>query len=220
MSSAPPEHATTEASRPSLPEAIAGPRVVAIARGLDPAGLEPIASGLLAGGIRAFEVTLNSQGALESIERLARRFEPHGLLVGAGTVMDIGAAESAVGAGARFLVSPHTDPALVRWAADHGVPMVPGAFTPTEIVAAWRAGAAAVKLFPASVAGAGFVREARGPLRGIPLVPSGGITIENAPAFIVAGAVAVGVGNWLTGDGDPTGIGERGARLVAALQDT
>jgi 2-dehydro-3-deoxyphosphogluconate aldolase / (4S)-4-hydroxy-2-oxoglutarate aldolase len=205
--------------RPSLPDAIAGPGLVAIARGLDPAGLERIATGLLEGGIRAFELTLNSPGALAGIAALARRFESDGLLMGAGTVMDIAAAEAAVEAGARFLVSPHTDPELVAWAAARGIPMLLGACTPTEIVTAWRAGAAAVKLFPASVAGPAFVREHQGPLGAIPLVPSGGITIENAAAFIAAGAAALGIGSWLTGDGEPGGIRDRGARLVAAVRD-
>ena len=94
---------------------------------------------------------------------------------------------------------------------------VPGAFTPTEILAAWRAGAAAVKLFPASAVGPTFVREVRGPLPGIPLIPTGGVTAETAPAFIAAGAVAVGIGSWLTGSGDPAVVEERAAELVAAV---
>jgi 2-dehydro-3-deoxyphosphogluconate aldolase / (4S)-4-hydroxy-2-oxoglutarate aldolase len=206
-----------DVNRPALPEAIVGPRVIAIARGLDPASMARIAEGLLRGGVRAFELTLNSPGALDGIAELVRRFEADGLVVGAGTVMDVEAAGAAIDAGARFLVSPHTDPDLVRWAATRRVPMVPGAFTPTEIVLAWRAGAAAVKLFPASVAGPAFVREHRGPLGHIPLVPSGGMTLENAPAFVAAGAVAVGLGSWLTGDGDPAAIAERARTLLVAL---
>ena len=103
----------------------------------------------------------------------------------------------------------------MAWAAGRGIPAFPGCATPTEILAAWRAGAAAVKLFPASSAGPGFVREMSGPFPEIPLVPTGGVTVETAPAFIAAGAVAVGMGGWLLGDGaagrDP-GTCHRGRR--------
>ena len=107
----------------------------------------------------------------------------------------------------------------MAWAAERGIPAFPGAFTPTEILAAWRAGAAAVKLFPASMAGHTFLREFRGPFPDIPLVPTGGITVESAPAFIRAGAVAVGLGSWLTGDGEPAGIAERGVAVVRAVAE-
>ena len=133
--------------------------------------------------------------------------------------MTIEAAERAVNAGATFVVSPHTDAALVEWATERGIPCFPGAFTPTEILAAWRAGAAAVKLFPASVAGPAFVREFRGPFPHIPLLPTGGVTAESAPDFIRAGAVAVGLGSWLIGDGDPNGITGRAAAVVHAVNE-
>jgi 2-dehydro-3-deoxyphosphogluconate aldolase/(4S)-4-hydroxy-2-oxoglutarate aldolase len=140
-----------------------------------------------------------------------------GLLLGAGTVLSVDAAERAVEAGAGFLVAPHTDPTIVEWAAARGIPTFPGALTPTEILAAWRAGAAAVKLFPASAVGPAFVREVRGPFRDIPLVPTGGVTAETAPSFIAAGAVAVGLGSWLTGSGDPATVAERAREVVDAL---
>jgi 2-dehydro-3-deoxyphosphogluconate aldolase / (4S)-4-hydroxy-2-oxoglutarate aldolase len=148
--------------RSALPEEIAGPRVVAIGRGLPPDRLDRIAGGLVAGGIRAFEVTLNSPDALGGITALARDWGGR-LLAGAGTVLDIEGAQQAADAGARFIVSPHTDPRLIDWAVGRGLPVFPGAFSPTEILTAWNAGATAVKLFPASVAGPAFVREFRGP---------------------------------------------------------
>ena len=199
-----------------MPDEITGPRVVAIGRGLPPDRVERIAEGLVAGGIRSFEITLNSPGALGTIAALAERWGDR-LLVGAGTVLDVSEAAAAVDAGARFIVSPHTDPALIDWAVAHDVPVLPGAFSPTEILVAWRAGATAVKLFPASVAGAAFVREFRGPFREIPLIATGGVTIESAPAFLAAGAAAVGMGGWLTGDGEPGGIADRARRLVRTL---
>ena len=208
-------------ARPALPAGVVEGGVVAIARRLDPTRVTAVADGLLGGGVRAFEVTLNEPvaAALDSIAIVARHAAGTELRIGAGTVLSIEAASRAVDAGATFLVMPHTDPALVAWAAARGIPAFPGAFTPTEIVAAWHAGAAAVKLFPASVAGPTFLREFRGPFPDIPLVPTGGVTVETAPAFIRAGAVAVGIGSWLIGDGDPVGITERGAQVVRAVAE-
>jgi 2-dehydro-3-deoxyphosphogluconate aldolase/(4S)-4-hydroxy-2-oxoglutarate aldolase len=208
---------TTHRARPPVPAGVRDGRVIAIGRGLDPATVPAIGEALAAGGVRAFEVTLNSPAALEAIAALAERFEPDRLLVGAGTVLDLDAAAAAVVAGARFLVMPHTDPDLVAWATDRGIPAFPGALTPTEVLAAWRAGATAVKVFPASTVGPSFVRELRGPLPQVPLVPTGGITLDSAPDFIAAGALAVGLGSWLTGSGDPVVVEERARAIVAAL---
>ncbi len=99
-----------------------------------------------------------------------------------------------------------------------GVPVFPGAMTPTEIVAMWAAGATAVKVFPASAVGPSFVREVRGPLRHVPLIPTGGITAEIIGAYIAAGAIAVGMGSWLSGDGDPAGIAIRAAQALDAIR--
>lgn len=203
--------------RPAIPDAILTGRLIVVGRRLEPAGIAAIAGALVEAGIHVFEVTLNSPGALEAIALLRARFEPNELLVGAGTVLDTGNAERAVEAGARFIVMPHTDVEIVHWAAARAIPAFPGAFSPTEILQAWRAGASAVKLFPASVAGVAFVRECRGPLPEIPLIPTGGVTLEDAPRFLAAGAVAVGMGGWLTSDADQEGIRARGERLVAAL---
>jgi 2-dehydro-3-deoxyphosphogluconate aldolase/(4S)-4-hydroxy-2-oxoglutarate aldolase len=177
-----------------------------------------VALALQAGGVGAFELTLNEPeaDALHTLESVARR-QTIGLAVGAGTILSIEAARRAVDAGATFLVMPHLDTDLVAWAADRGIPALPGCATPTETLAAWRAGAAAVKLFPASVAGPAFVREMRGPLPDIPIVPTGGISLDNAPAFIGAGAVAVGLGGWLIGDADPTGVRARAGQIVEAV---
>ena len=202
-----------------VPDAISGPRIIAIARGLEPDRLARIADGLLAGGIHAFEVTLDSPGALPAIESLVRRFEGTPLRVGAGTVLDVEAAAAAVDAGATFLVSPHGDADIVRWAVAASVPVFPGAMTPTEIVAMWAAGATAVKVFPASAVGPSFIREVRGPLRHVPLIPTGGITAETVGAYIAAGATAVGMGSWLSGDGDPAGIAARATQALAAVRD-
>jgi 2-dehydro-3-deoxyphosphogluconate aldolase/(4S)-4-hydroxy-2-oxoglutarate aldolase len=205
-------------ARHAVPEAILDGRVVAIARGLDPSSMVDIAGALIDGGVTAFEVTLNSRSALDAIAAVRAAVPAGRLLVGAGTVLDRASAEAAVGAGAQFLVMPHTDLELIDWAAGRDVPVFPGAFTPTEILAAWRAGATAVKLFPASAVGPSFVRELRGPLPEISLIPTGGVTAENAPDFIRAGAVAVGLGSWLTGAGDPATIRARATQLTEAIR--
>jgi 2-dehydro-3-deoxyphosphogluconate aldolase / (4S)-4-hydroxy-2-oxoglutarate aldolase len=190
---------------------------VAIARGMSPEAAPIVAEALAAGGVGAFEITLNDplDRALRGIEAVASRSS--GLEVGAGTVLTIEAAQAAIDAGATFLVMPHIDPELVAWAAERRIPTLPGAATPTEILVAWRAGAAAVKVFPASSLGPAFLREVRGPLPDIPLVPTGGVTADTAGAFISAGAIAVGLGSWLVGDGEPAGVASRAKRVVAAV---
>jgi 2-dehydro-3-deoxyphosphogluconate aldolase/(4S)-4-hydroxy-2-oxoglutarate aldolase len=213
-----PDVTGTTAARLPVPPQIQDAGVVAIGRRLEPGTVVGIAEALARGGIGAFEITLDSDGSMAALERLAHRFgDGRELLVGAGTVLDEESARAAVRAGARFLVMPHLDELLVRVAVEEGIPVFPGAFTPTEIVAAWRAGATAVKLFPASVAGVAFVREFRGPFRDIPLLPTGGVSLETAPAFIAAGAVAVGLGSWLVAGGELGAIESRARTLVAAI---
>ena len=205
---------TEPSPRPGIPAGLLASGVVAIARRLTADSAPQVADALAAGGVLAFEITLNEpvDVALRAIESVARRSPDQA--IGAGTVLSIDAGRRALDAGATFLVMPHTDPEIVAWAAARGVPTLPGAATPSEVLAAWRAGAAAVKVFPASVVGPAFVRECRGPFPDIPLVPSGGVTAEAAADFIRAGAVAVGVGSWLIGDAAPEGLTARARRIV------
>lgn len=211
----------TESARPAVPAGITAGRVVAIGRRIDPARVGAIIDGLLQGGVQAFELTLNEPeaDALRSIEAAARHASGTAMTVGAGTVLSIEAAQRALAAGATFLVSPHTDRELVAWAAANGTPAFPGASTPTEVHAGWRAGAAAVKVFPASVVGPAFLRELRGPFPDIPVIPTGGITADDAGDYIRAGAIAVGLGSWLLGDGEARGVSERAARVVRAVTE-
>jgi 2-dehydro-3-deoxyphosphogluconate aldolase / (4S)-4-hydroxy-2-oxoglutarate aldolase len=184
-----------------------------------PSAVAAIATALVDGGVRAFELTLNDpeDEALRSIGAAARIGPGLGIQVGAGTVLSIEAAERAVDAGAAFLVMPHLDVELLRWAAGRGIPAMPGCATPTEILTAWRAGAAAMKVFPASSLGPSFLRECRGPFPGLPLLPTGGITVDNAASFIAAGAIGVGMGGWLIGDADPAGVRERAGQIVGVV---
>lgn len=206
-------------SRPALPDGLVAGRVIAIARRMGPGTVGSVIDGLLDGGVRAFELTLNAPeaDALLAIEAAARHATGTGMSIGAGTVLSIEAARRALAAGATFLVSPHTDPELVAWAAANGTPILPGAATPTEAYAGWRAGAAAVKAFPASVLGPAFLRELHGPFPDLPIIPTGGVTADNAGDYIRAGAVAVGLGSWLIGDGEVRGVTERADRVVRAV---
>lgn len=201
--------------RPSLPEAVTRGRVVAIARRCPPQRARRLAETLWEEGIHVLEITMEGEGAAEALAAAAGT-----IVVGAGTVLDQATAETALAAGASFLIAPHTDPGLVRWAAGRGVPLVPGALSPTEVVAGWSAGAAAVKVFPASVGGPELVRHLRGPFPDIPFLPSGGVDDVNAPSYLAAGAVAVGVGGWLTGDERMEVVAHRARALVAAIAPT
>ena len=208
-------------SRPAVPTALTDGGVVAIARHVRVDAAAALADALAAGGIGAFELTLNEPeaDALATLAAAADHVATAALpmAIGAGTVLSIAAARRAVDAGASFLVAPHLDAEIVAWAAAQGVPMLPGAATPTEVLAAWRAGAAAVKVFPASVLGPAFLREMRGPFPDIPLQPTGGISVETAGAFIQAGAIAVGIGSWLFADRDPAEVTARGRQATAVV---
>ncbi len=211
----------TDPARPAIPDGIRTGRVIAIARRLGLADLGQIIDGLLDGGVQAFELTLNEPEpeALRAIEAAARHATGTAMTIGAGTVLSIEAARRALDVGATFLVSPHTDPELVAWAAANGTPTFPGAATPTEAYSGWRAGAAAVKVFPASVLGPAFLREIHGPFPDLPLIPTGGVTADTAGDYIRAGAVAVGLGSWLIGDGEVRGVTERAERIVRAVTE-
>ena len=159
------------------------------------APLRAAVTALAAGGIDVVEITLTTPGALEAIAGLASDEGLKGCMIGAGTVLDVKAARDVIARGARFVVSPAFDRFVVRYCRDHHVPCLPGAFTPTELHEAWRAGATAVKLFPASTLGPQYLREVLAPLPFLRVVPSGGVSLENAGDWIRAGAAAVSVGS-------------------------
>jgi 2-dehydro-3-deoxyphosphogluconate aldolase/(4S)-4-hydroxy-2-oxoglutarate aldolase len=208
--------------RPAIPELIRTSRVIAIGRNVPAKDVPRVGEALVAGGVHVIELTLNEPeaAALESIAALARVADDLGVLVGAGTVLSIAAAQRAVDAGARFIVSPHTDRDLVGWSVERGVPAFPGALTPTEILAAWTAGASAVKLFPAAAVGTGYIKQLAGPFPSIPLVPTGGVSAETASDWIAAGGVAVGMGSWLIGDGELAGVTTRARQVTTAVRSS
>lgn len=151
---------------------------------------------LFQNGIRLIEITMDTPGAVEVFESLRSRV-PANALLGAGTVTDMARAEAALAAGASFIVTPNIDLEVIRTVRAHGIPIMPGALTPTEICTAVKAGADFVKVFPASAVGPGYFRELRGPFEKIPFMASGGVNLENAAEFIKFGVDALGLGGAL-----------------------
>ena len=181
-----------------------------------------IAKVLHEGGLSCLEITMTTPGALRAIEEA--REELPDVLMGAGTVLDAPTARQAILAGAQFLVTPTVELDVIEVAHRYGVPVIPGAMTPTEILTCWEAGADMVKVFPASVLGPGFIKALHGPLPQIPLVPTGGITAENAGDYIQAGAAMVCAGSWLVGKDVLSGAGidalrDRACQLVQVVRE-
>jgi 2-dehydro-3-deoxyphosphogluconate aldolase/(4S)-4-hydroxy-2-oxoglutarate aldolase len=178
-------------------ERIRRERLVAILRRV--ADVDATVAGLVEAGVGVVEITLDDPGALGAIERARGRGD---VTVLAGTVRRAEQVDAAIGAGAEAIVGPGFVRAVVDRAAELGVPAIPGALTPTEIEAAWAAGAALVKLFPAWPGGPRYVRDVLAPLADVPLLVTGGVDAANARAFLDAGAVAVGVGSALDDPGE------------------
>jgi len=203
-------------------EAILEKKVVAVIRMPDAARILDVIEALKAGGVRILEITLTVPGALDIIQKLAAA-KPEGVLIGAGTVLDADTAAAAVWSGADFIVSPLADPGMIAACRAHDTLVAPGAFTPAEIVAAWDRGADIVKVFPATSLGPQYFRDVRGPFPQLRLMPTGGVSVENARAFIEAGAAAVGVGTALVDKklveaGDWAALTAKARRLVDSLQ--
>jgi len=146
-----------------------------------------------AGGIDVLEVTMTVPGAVKLIDSLAAKYPD--AVVGAGTVLDAETARACILAGARFIVSPAVDRGTIECCRRYSIPVLPGALTPTEVLAAWQAGADFVKVFPAgALGGASYLKALKAPFPQIELVPTGGVSLDTAAAFIQAGAAALGVG--------------------------
>jgi len=170
-------------------------KIVAIIRGAKPDDVLKIADALYAGGIRLMEITINSPKALFVIEELSGQMRDK-VIIGAGTVLDADTARAAIAVGAKFIISPTTDIETIKMTKRYAVVSIPGAFTPSEILAAHTLGADIIKVFPARL-GADYIRDIRGPLPHIPLMPTGGVNLDNILEFQKAGAVAFGIGSSL-----------------------
>nr|WP_294873714.1 bifunctional 4-hydroxy-2-oxoglutarate aldolase/2-dehydro-3-deoxy-phosphogluconate aldolase [uncultured Pedobacter sp.] len=169
-------------------------KIIAIIRGAHPADVIKIAEALYAGGIRILEITMNSAQPLTVIKELNDKFGSR-MIIGAGTVLDVESAKKAVAAGASFILSPIVDAEVIKIAKSLGVVNIPGAYTATEIYYAYKNGADIVKVFPAT--SPSYLKDIAGPLPQIPLLPTGGVTLENIKDFKNAGAVGFGIGSAL-----------------------
>lgn len=184
----------------------------------------PLSRALVAGGIRAIEFTLTNRTAVAAIEQVREALQEE-VLIGAGTVLEVEDARRSILAGAQFLVTPTYLPAVIACGREHGLPVVCGAFTPTEILVAWQSGATLVKVFPAGRLGPAYIKDIRGPLPDIPLVPTGGVDLHNCAAFLDAGAYTVAVGSSLVDQqhvdgGDWQGMSARARRFVETCAPT
>lgn len=197
---------------------VLAPRVIAIVRTHSQEEILPLARAIAQGGIDVIEVALTSPGAIAAIGQIA--LEIQGSIVGAGTVLDERQAEAAIEAGSQFLMSPGFSPRVLGAASQRGIPYIPGALTPTELLTIFEHGLRAVKIFPVGSLGPSYIRDLLGPFPDLRAIPTGGVTRENARAFLEAGAVAVGVGGALTSHvpkGSYDIVAKRSAELRAHL---
>ncbi|MFF5988456.1 MULTISPECIES: bifunctional 4-hydroxy-2-oxoglutarate aldolase/2-dehydro-3-deoxy-phosphogluconate aldolase [Prauserella] len=196
------------------------PEVIAILRAASADRVPEVAELVYRAGVRVIELTLTTPEAAAALAELRERL-PDDAVLGMGSVRTELDVEVSVDAGAQCLFTPTCRPDVIELAVDRGVPIVSGAATPTEIYDAHAAGAAAVKVFPAAhLGGPGFLRAVRGPLPDVPLVPTGGVDVDDVGAYLAAGAAAVGLGGELLGDalrgGDLDALAARVRTALAA----
>lgn len=184
---------------------------------------ERVAEAAIAGGFRAIEITLSIPGAVEVIRRLSAKHGPNGIAIGAGTVLDEHSAYECIRAGAEFLVSPQLNPAMIRTANRYQVPTVSGAYTPTELVNSAEAGADMLKLFPTEAGGIPYAKSVLAPLAHLPVMPAGGVTVENVGEWFAAGVAGVAVGSYVTKawqpDGDFTRVTKAAEQFLSAVAE-
>jgi 2-dehydro-3-deoxyphosphogluconate aldolase/(4S)-4-hydroxy-2-oxoglutarate aldolase len=181
--------------------------VVAVMRGADADTIIEVAQALHVGGVTAYEITADNPDAMELISEVSASFTDEEAIVGAGTVLDSETARASIMNGAEFVVGPNFDEGVVETCNRYGTLVAPGILTPTEAVNAYEAGADMVKVFPASVMGPKHLASIKGPLPQIPLMPTGGIDIDNVADYVEAGAVVVGAGSAIM-DGDAIAAGD------------
>ena len=196
-------------------------RVIAVIRAPQIEQGRQMAKAVAAGGMQLIEITWNSEASAELIAQL--RSELPACTIGTGTLLNLDQLGQAIAAGAQFFFTPQTDPVMIQAAVHKSVPIIPGALSPTEIVTAWAAGASCVKVFPVqALGGASYIKSLQGPLGHIPLIPTGGVTLDNAKEFLLSGAIAVGLSSelfpqQLVADGNWEAIAQRAKKLMQHL---
>lgn len=198
--------------------------LVAVVRAKDENEAERITEACIEGGVAAIELTFTVPKAHRLIEHMADRYAGSGdIIIGAGTVLDSETARIAILSGAQYVVSPHLDESILRLCARYRIACMPGVFTPTEAVRALENGADILKIFPGDIATPKFIKALHGPLPQAQMMPSGGVSLENAAEWIKAGAVALGAGGSLTGtakDGDFSAITEKAKRFIKIIKES
>lgn len=213
---------TSVVTRPASPRRLLANPVVAVLRARHAREYSPVIDALVKGGVTSVELTLSTEGVFDLMPALLAEFGDHAE-VGVGTIADVAEAELALDRGARFIVTPTVNTSVIEAAVRRGVPVYPGGLTPTELLTGWRSGATAVKLFPASAVGPGYLGQLRGPFPDLRVMPSGGIDVADAPAWIAAGAHAVSLGGPLLqdafADGDLAALTQRATRVSSAVAE-
>jgi len=197
-------------------------KIIAIIRGISPKDVLNIANTLYEGGIKIIEITLNSTDAFSVINKLSHSIGDR-MIIGAGTVLDASSARLAIDAGAKLIISPGYNEETIQVSRQLGAVSIPGAFTPTEIISAYNCGGDIIKLFPAL--NADYFKNIQGPLNHIPIMPTGGLTLDNIIAFKKEGAVAFGIGSSLVNANKPINseylieLKEKAKKFVQLLED-
>lgn len=190
---------TATVHRPLLSERLASSKVIAVLRTSQVSALAPVCDVLVEEGILSLELTLTTPGLLDALEDLVDRYG-NSADVGVGTVVTESEAQWAMDCGAQYLVTPTMNLPVVDLAVRRKIAVFPGGLTPTELAAGWRAGATAVKIFPAETVGAGYLKHLRGPFPDLEAIPSGGVDLDATRTWLAAGAAAVSIGGPLLGD--------------------
>jgi len=210
-------------SKQEVRQRIVDSGVTAVLRGVDEDDIVPVAEAVHEGGVTAIEITADAKRCRDMVADVDRALDDTDAVVGAGTVMDAAAARNVIEAGARFVLAPNLNEAVVDVCNREGVVAIPGVMTPTEAARAMAAGADMLKLFPASTVGPGHIGALQGPLGDVPVMPTGGVSTDNVADYFEAGAVAVGAGSALVdydaiARGDWDGVRESAAAFVEAIE--
>lgn len=194
-------------------------KLVAIIRGVAPDQIMDVTKALYEGGIRTLEVTTNTTGVFESIEKIRNEYGDE-IVVGAGTVLDAETTRMAITAGAQFIVSPTVDLDTITLTKRYGLVSIPGAMTPTEVLKAYETGGDIIKVFPATTLGPRYLKDIKGPLPHIPLMPTGGVNEENIKDYFDAGAVAAGLGGTFvkSSENDLQSVTDKAKQLIEKIR--
>ncbi|GAB3037369.1 bifunctional 4-hydroxy-2-oxoglutarate aldolase/2-dehydro-3-deoxy-phosphogluconate aldolase [Parafrigoribacterium mesophilum] len=212
----------TDSTRSEPSQALLQTPLIAVLRAARAEDYDQVVAVLGQNGVRCVELTLSTPGTIEHLPDLIEHTGTE-VEIGVGTITTVAQAQRAIDAGAKYLVTPVTDLDIIALALKHRLPVFPGGLTPTELHSAWRAGATAVKIFPAQTVGAKYGSHLRGPFPYLKFVPSGGVALDDIPAWLHAGATAVSLGGPLIGDalkgGSLQGLAERTKRAVEIVRE-